>query len=255
MTSGKKGFTLIELLVVISIIALLLAILMPALGKVKEKGREVMCRSNLKQWSYVFHLYANDNYGKLMPALTSASPGGGTWIFSLRPYYGDLGKKMCICPNATKSENDGETRLGRRAWEYFDTEDNEIRKNSYAINNWCYNIQTNVWEIEADKTWGKLDSPLAARIPLFLEGWRWGGTPKRRSNPAQDPEDNTRGTYQYSQQRFNVNRHQGGIGVCFMDGHVDRVNLKGLWDLKWHKQYDLSETLPTWPDWMKGFKD
>ena len=255
MAADKRGFTLIELLVVISIIAMLLAILMPALGKVKEKAREVMCRSSLKQWSYVFYLYANDHGGKLMPAQTSASPGGGTWIVSLRPYYGDLGKKMCICPNATKSAAEGETRIAKRAWMYFDAVDQEERKNSYAINNWCYNIKKNVWEIEADKTWGSVDVPRAARIPMFLEGWRWGGTPKLRSDPPQDPEDNVTGSFQSSQQRFNVNRHNGGIGVCFMDGHVERVNLKGLWDLKWHKSYDMSVPLPTWPEWMKRMKE
>ena len=44
-----KGFTLIELLVVIAIIALLLAILMPAMGRVKKQSRKVACQANLKQ--------------------------------------------------------------------------------------------------------------------------------------------------------------------------------------------------------------
>ena len=67
--------------------------------------------------------------------------------------------------------------------------------------------------------------------------------------------DNIPDNFQYSQQRFNINRHQGSVNVCYMDGHVDKVNLKGLWNLKWHKQYDLTESLPTWPEWMRGFKD
>ena len=46
----RRGFTLIELLVVIAIIALLLAILMPAMGRVKKQSRKVACQANLKQW-------------------------------------------------------------------------------------------------------------------------------------------------------------------------------------------------------------
>lgn len=57
----KSGFTLIELLVVISIIALLLAILMPALGKVKEKAKSVVCRTRLRQAGIAILLYAQDN--------------------------------------------------------------------------------------------------------------------------------------------------------------------------------------------------
>lgn len=69
MTGVRKrvsGFTLIELLVVISIIALLLAILMPALSRVKEKAQQLVCRTNLHQW-YLAHLnYAGENGSKMM---------------------------------------------------------------------------------------------------------------------------------------------------------------------------------------------
>ena len=52
--SKKRAFTLIELLVVISIIAVLMAILMPALQRVKKQARDSVCRSNLRQWPVAF---------------------------------------------------------------------------------------------------------------------------------------------------------------------------------------------------------
>ena len=66
----QKGFTLIELLVVIAIIALLLAILMPALGKVKEKARLVVCSSNQHQLIIGVNLYSTENDNSLPPNST-----------------------------------------------------------------------------------------------------------------------------------------------------------------------------------------
>ena len=58
--NNKKAFTLIELLVVISIIALLLAILMPSLQAAREQARSVVCKANLKQLGLAFFMYAED---------------------------------------------------------------------------------------------------------------------------------------------------------------------------------------------------
>ena len=65
----RKGlaFTLIELLVVISVISLLMAILLPALGKAREQGRIASCMANLRSIGQGIFLYAHDNDGRLVP--------------------------------------------------------------------------------------------------------------------------------------------------------------------------------------------
>jgi len=87
-----KGFTLIELLVVIAIIALLLSILMPALGRVKEQSRKVVCGSNQRQLHIGLSIYGVENRDFLpsMSALglTPAQADGtiGDWLFDI-PYF------------------------------------------------------------------------------------------------------------------------------------------------------------------------
>ena len=55
--------------------------------------------------------------------------------------------------------------------------------------------------------------------------------------------------------RYAINRHEGYIDAVFVDFSVRKVPLKGLWKLKWHREFNDEGYRGTWPDWMEGFKE
>jgi prepilin-type N-terminal cleavage/methylation domain-containing protein len=63
----RAGFTLVELLVVIGVIAVLIGLLLPALGKSRAAAKSVQCKSNLRQMGVFFQMYVNENRGWLYP--------------------------------------------------------------------------------------------------------------------------------------------------------------------------------------------
>ncbi len=73
----KRGFTLIELLVVIAIISLLMAILMPALNRVRKQARRVVCAPNMKQMCTAVVMFADEREGKIPPVREERN---GTWM-------------------------------------------------------------------------------------------------------------------------------------------------------------------------------
>jgi prepilin-type N-terminal cleavage/methylation domain-containing protein len=118
----KKAFTLIELLVVVAIIALLVAILLPALGKSRDYARRVVCGSNNKQIAVGLEMYARDYDGKY-PLATSDQLWEWTdltgyyqmgWMRRLFPYV-QQEKKVYKCPSFARSTDDFTYFLGCRA--------------------------------------------------------------------------------------------------------------------------------------------
>ena len=109
--ANMHGFTLIELLVVISIISLLIAILLPALGKARDASRAIQCSANLHQMALVMAAYQADNREYFVPLGDSMSYQNdwgtdvthGRWFNILESYSGTYRLFNCPVMNITKA--------------------------------------------------------------------------------------------------------------------------------------------------------
>jgi prepilin-type N-terminal cleavage/methylation domain-containing protein len=257
-----RAFTLIELLVVISIIAVLMAILMPSLQRVRKQARAVVCQSNLKQWGTIWAMYTDDNRG-MFPRRAASS---GRWIDVLYSYYYKSGE-FRTCPMASRiAAPQGATdtlTLGgdaETAWGIVAASGGRPvgTWGSYGINGWVYQCAEpggRLYDKPGDAFWKTPNVKGAARIPLFLDCWFWCGWPDNTDPPPTlDGRDGRYPGDDKAMNRFCINRHQGSINGVYLDYHVEKIWLKALWRQKWSKRFDTGYPEPDWPKWMAGLK-
>jgi len=252
----KKGFTLIELLVVIAIIALLMAILMPALGRAKRQAMAIKGMANERQWGVYFQMFTDDHNGKFFAGWVQVDPQSTElWHTALRSYY-PQDTDIRFCPVATKTNDHFDRQSTNfvgsvtRAWGFEHkplwSEPPNIDYGSYGVNWWVSNPPLIDGVLHSEYRWRGVDVKGAGNIPLLLDSSYVDGAPL--FNDEAPPVD---GSFPYlnGMCHFCINRHDGAVNGLFLDFSVRRIQLKDLWFLKWHRGYDILNAGPSGDDW------
>ncbi len=185
-SQSSKGFTLVELLVVVAIIALLVSILLPTLGKAKEQTKIVMCLSNLRGLGLGYSMYTLEN-NNWYPQSCGAGGYDPTWDYVLMNYYGN--RKLLRCPADPPSGDPYANCSRKERWDealWRDEVAGEFRKmpekdrfaRSYAMNANVCSQGPSWW----DPTWPRYVHKTSHvthpdETIMLSEAWYWSYNP------------------------------------------------------------------------------
>ncbi|NLZ03752.1 MAG: type II secretion system protein [Phycisphaerae bacterium] len=283
---NSHAFTLIELLVVIAVIALLMAILIPALQRARRQARTVVCQSNLRQWAMTLSAYTEEHNGHF-PSSGNRNNGiwmlRGTFIGDEDPnadhtaFHGFTTRRIALCPAATKPFRNGTFRISQSGTEGTWRIEGEAGSStdawqvlvpgppfagSYGYNGSLFHGFTAMEQprMRLGKVFFNVLSMRGlASIPVMLDSTTPMSDPFISMSPPMG--DGRHGGAGLN--RYCIDRHGLAVNGMFLDWSVRKVELKELWVLNW--AYDFDRAGPytraggvqpdDWPKWMRSCKD
>lgn len=258
---ARIGFTLIELLVVIAIIAILAGMLLPALGRAKNKAQQIKCTSNLKQMALAHEMYMGD-FNRSVPY----DQGNSLWMAKLIDYQGNT-HFVRYCPSAPEpnkriSRNPANPDYGT-ADETWLWRTNGLRgyQGAYSYNGWLYYDLNTALGMDVKRVYTKESAIQFPSLTPFVGDAMWvDAWPEANDLPARNlyEGDGVAGGIG----RYCIARHAGrgpksaprkltagsplpgAVNMSLMDGHVETVKLDKLWEFHWHNNYVPPATRP-----------
>lgn len=210
----RRAFTLVELLVVISIIAVLITILLPALGSVRRSAQQTACLSNMRQLEMAHWAYTADNKGLMLG--TSHGGTNASWIETLRAYDGGL---LLRSPLDTSPHFEGGTPIG-----------GVYRQTSYALNRYLSPDTTlGVAKVDQVKTPGRV-------IHFVIKAYQGTAAVADHVHPDLWSSAFTQFIPTNASAEMQINAHGGEAGTTqalsaygFLDGHAEQATFDAVY--------------------------
>ncbi|MCX8081887.1 MAG: DUF1559 domain-containing protein [bacterium] len=217
----RKGFTLIELLVVVAIIAILAAMLLPALSQARERARQATCLNNLKQLGLGFMMYMQDNE-EYFPSYTWGpilNMRPGNWALSIEKYV--------------RGKTQKEFSTLQEYYEFMVAKSTPFRCPSERAKSWYINTAPASCSYYANRFLVDAERPdrvvkLArvkgdqSKVVLLFEWYNLPGFQTTLDYPGDVLNAGREYFWRYSYPA----RHSGGVNVLFVDGHAQLVKNK-----------------------------
>ena len=245
--SRRRAFTLTELLIVVGLIALLAALLLPVVGRMRSTAAAVACMSNLRQVCTAWTMAMSEDRGRLIDYVNNAPRPDEAWkgYWTGAAEQAKLSPAALLCPSALEptgmQSNDGYGDAGH-AWtgKYAQPgtalkyNENTYRVSSYGFN--CYLTTTGGFG-SGGATY-LFDVKNASNVPAFMDCASHDVRPLPGSvaRPVDPPPDlQGVGVRRGGPEHWRVllARHGRGINVCMADGSARWVRLEELYTLNW----------------------